>query len=571
VKTVLHRASQNSPRLPQRRRGLVLLTVLICIVLLSLAAYNFSDLMVSEYSAADNYHKIAQARAFADSGVQYAMAAISSSEALTTTLNNNPFDNAMVFQGHAVSHGNADAAGYFSLIAPLNLNGSSSSGICQFGVMDEGAKINLNSMMILDPTGNTLYNMLILLPNMTSNIANCILDWIDPDETTRDGGAESDYYSGLTPSYSCKDGPLDSLEELLLVQGVTPALLYGSDLNRNGYIDQNESNGDNNTPSAVDLGWSMYLTVDSREQVPFNPTTNLPLINVNDTTVYLQTMYGSLSSALGDDMAKFITMYRILGPSSSSTGSTQSTGATLGAILGGGGGGTTGGNTNSVQGTLSSYQIDLTQTPKTQIKSLYDLVNAQVSVQSTSTSTSAGRGGKMTTTTTMTTTVYSSPLSDPGQQATLLPLLFQSCTTWTTPEIPARINLTNASQEVLTALTGATNLSTSDVQAILSAQPQYDSSSTNVELYQTPAWLITQASISPSKLSKMDQYVTTNSQVFRVQSIGYSDPNKGQTSRIEAVIDANYYIPNANGVAQPRLLRWRIMDDFGKFRPPSNN
>ncbi len=54
--------------------------MLICIVLLSLAAYNFSDLMVSEYGAADNYHKIAQARAYADSGVQYAMAAISSPE-----------------------------------------------------------------------------------------------------------------------------------------------------------------------------------------------------------------------------------------------------------------------------------------------------------------------------------------------------------------------------------------------------------------------------------------------------------------------------------------------------------
>ncbi len=85
--------------------------------------------------------------------------------------------------------------------------------------MDEGGKINLNAMMIPDPTGNTLYNMLILLPNMTSNIANCIIDWMDPDETTRDGGAESDYYSGMTPSYSCKDGPIDSLEELLLVKG----------------------------------------------------------------------------------------------------------------------------------------------------------------------------------------------------------------------------------------------------------------------------------------------------------------------------------------------------------------
>jgi Type II secretion system (T2SS), protein K len=353
---------------------------------------------------------------------------------------------------------------------------------------------------------------------------------------------------------------------------VTPQLLFGSDWNRNGYIDQNESNDNNNTPSNIDLGWSMYLTVDSREQVPFNPTTNLPLTNLNDTTVDLPTMYGTLVSSLGEDLAKFITMYRILGPSSSSTGGSQSTAATIGAILGGGNNNTGNSNSTTVPGVLASYQIDLTKTPKTKIKSLYDLVNAQVSVTTTTTTTTAGgKGGKGSTTTKTTITVYSSPLSDPGQQATLLPLLFQSVTIWTTPEIPARINLSTASQEVLTALTAVGSFSTSDVQAVLAAQPQYDTSQTDAELYQTPAWLITQASLSPSKLSKLDTYVTTNSQVFRVQSIGYSDVNKGQTARIEAVFDANYYIPNGNGVGQPRLLRWRIMDDFGKFRPPSNN
>ncbi len=42
---------------------------------------------------------------------------------MTTMFNNNPYDNATVFQGHAIAQGNNEAAGYFSLIAPLNLNG----------------------------------------------------------------------------------------------------------------------------------------------------------------------------------------------------------------------------------------------------------------------------------------------------------------------------------------------------------------------------------------------------------------------------------------------------------------
>jgi len=58
-------------------------------------------------------------------------------------------------------------------------------------------------------------------------IVDSILDWRDEDELHRLHGAESDYYRGLTPPYHSKNGPFDTLEELLLVQGVTPALFFG--------------------------------------------------------------------------------------------------------------------------------------------------------------------------------------------------------------------------------------------------------------------------------------------------------------------------------------------------------
>ena len=40
--------------------------------------------------------------------------------------------------------------------------------------------------------------------------------------------AKSDYYQGLTPAYNCKDAPFDTVEELLLVKGITPSMLYGT-------------------------------------------------------------------------------------------------------------------------------------------------------------------------------------------------------------------------------------------------------------------------------------------------------------------------------------------------------
>ena len=51
-------------------------------------------------------------------------------------------------------------------------------------------------------------------------------------------GAEIEYYS--TVGYSCKNGPLDTIEELLQVRGMTPELLFGADLNRNGVIDASQ-------------------------------------------------------------------------------------------------------------------------------------------------------------------------------------------------------------------------------------------------------------------------------------------------------------------------------------------
>src|SRR5947207_2464686 len=79
----------------------------------------------------------------------------------------------------------------------------------------------------LDSSGSVAQRLLMAIPNMTEDIANSILDWIDPDEDTRSNGAENDYYSTLSSPYRCKNGPLDTLEELLLVKGVTPQLLFG--------------------------------------------------------------------------------------------------------------------------------------------------------------------------------------------------------------------------------------------------------------------------------------------------------------------------------------------------------
>jgi general secretion pathway protein K len=61
-----------------------------------------------------------------------------------------------------------------------------------------------------------------------SVVSDSILDWIDPDENTRPAGAESDYYLGLNPSYEAKNAPIDNLDELQLIKGVTRDMYNGT-------------------------------------------------------------------------------------------------------------------------------------------------------------------------------------------------------------------------------------------------------------------------------------------------------------------------------------------------------
>ncbi|MBN1277075.1 MAG: general secretion pathway protein GspK [Deltaproteobacteria bacterium] len=58
-------------------------------------------------------------------------------------------------------------------------------------------------------------------------IADSILDWIDKDDLHRVNGAENSYYESLPKPYKCKNGYFDSIEELLLVRGVTGEIFYG--------------------------------------------------------------------------------------------------------------------------------------------------------------------------------------------------------------------------------------------------------------------------------------------------------------------------------------------------------
>jgi len=135
-----------------------------------------------------------------------------------------------------------------------------SKGLIEYSISDENGKININKA-----TREVLSKALAangMDPGSERDaIVDSILDWIDPDDRHRANGAESDYYRGLSPSYSAKNGPMDSLEELLKVKGMTPELFYGSE-----EYDPEEPGGEANAP-----GLARVFTVQAVSQ--FNPNT----------------------------------------------------------------------------------------------------------------------------------------------------------------------------------------------------------------------------------------------------------------------------------------------------------
>ena len=56
-------------------------------------------------------------------------------------------------------------------------------------------------------------------------LSESLVDWLDPDSEPLGYGAEMDYYQSLSSAYPCKNGPLDSLEELAQVKGFSAPLV----------------------------------------------------------------------------------------------------------------------------------------------------------------------------------------------------------------------------------------------------------------------------------------------------------------------------------------------------------
>lgn len=573
------------------RRGSVLLVVLVIVAVLTLAAYNYTQQMLTELEAATMTGSDVQAREAADSGVEYVATLLANrTDPALENLQHNP----SLFMGKViVPSPRARGTARFSIVAPVEH--STHGNAIRYGLMDESAKLNLNMLLAMKLDDDQIHTMMTNIPGMTIEISDAILDWIDTDDTKRAYGAESETYQGYTPPYFAKNGPMESLDELLMVQGVTPALLYGEDANRNGLLDPNENDGAASPPldnanGVLDLGWVSYLTAYGRES-------NLRAdgrqkIHLNNGL--LTDLYDALLDEFGEDTAKFVIAIRLNGPTSTpsasgnngNSGNSNNSNSSQNKNSGGnnqggsnnnsssnkGGSNSGGSNSNSgrtVTGSSSSQGqqqqqqqamqgitkaiasaalspggkvtrggIDISAGGQYQINTIWALVGASATVTI--------NGGSQT--------LKSPWSSDPGQLKAQLPHLLDTLSTSNDEYLEGRININQARREVLLGIPGLTeDLVDKIVQAQkldANGQPSPDV----IVQHNTTGWLYFEGLVDQDTMEALDPYFTARGDVYKAQVFGFFDGG-GPITRLEAMVDGTQN--------PPRIIFQRDLNDLG--------
>lgn len=234
-----------------RETGFVLVAVLIVILLASMVAVSLLFRLRAESVATVTSAGSEQAWAAAMSGLEEAIRRVRDVSPGFTDWQDEP----RLFREQFVFEDGSDRW-YFTICSPAV---DDPLNELRYGLTDEAGKCNLNTAHATN---------LLHLPHLTPALTAALRDFIDPDDAARPDSAEQPYADGLSRIHAVRNGPLNTVEELLLVRGFTPALLYGEDANMNWRLDPNEQDGDERFPpdngdSRLDLGLRPYLTVAS--------------------------------------------------------------------------------------------------------------------------------------------------------------------------------------------------------------------------------------------------------------------------------------------------------------------
>ena len=208
----------------RNNRGMALLITILVVSLILVITLRFNMSMRSSLTSASNLRHAVAADNMSKSAFNAAQAVLSvdAAESTVDTL-------------HEDWANLAAAAPYFSNFF--------SRGQGSVQIADHSGRIQINSLLkkqddtwVVDEIQKGVWMNLLsaeefgLSEEDALAIVEAIVDWLDEDdEPLGFGGAEGSFYQGLDPPYEPRNGPMEFIEELLLVRGVTDELYNGTD------------------------------------------------------------------------------------------------------------------------------------------------------------------------------------------------------------------------------------------------------------------------------------------------------------------------------------------------------
>jgi hypothetical protein len=256
----------------------VLVVALIVTAVLAALVFALGRTMRVEMDTSGNVAASTQARSIELAAEQYVQAMLTTGVNQGESVMDMPED-----QWENIRVGQQGSGGFFYIVRP-NYDDQS---LPLFGLVEEGAKININS------TG-TAQTQLDDLFNGNTDLSDALVAW----RSTSAGG--DTYYQSLgANSYQCKQAPLETVEELLMVRGFTREMLYGDGTapalgqRSNIVTAQSNSLGGNLVLSDAQIARGIYdlVTVYSKDPtLAPDGTQIIPVSNKNGLRTLLSTM-----------------------------------------------------------------------------------------------------------------------------------------------------------------------------------------------------------------------------------------------------------------------------------------
>ncbi|NTV29634.1 MAG: general secretion pathway protein GspK [Candidatus Omnitrophica bacterium] len=229
VKCTDYKNCQDPQKLAVRSRltndsGIVLVLVLWLVAFLSALAFIMGRSAQADVALARYQSARIRTEGYVWSGLNFALARLKN-EFSNDTADTDGNHQARIASSTTILE-EAVGTGSFRLSCPVSTEADEAPATTWF--QDEAARLNLNGL-----TANNcavLKELLLGLgieASMAKEISLSVVDWQDADNIPASGeqDGEDDFYMSQKRPYHSKNRPLESVEELLLVKGMTPGIL----------------------------------------------------------------------------------------------------------------------------------------------------------------------------------------------------------------------------------------------------------------------------------------------------------------------------------------------------------